>query len=46
MYKSHVKITFKDRVADKVIVAKKNNYLVTLDKEFINIDEIVDIVKI
>ena len=46
VYKSKVLITFKDKLAEKVIVAKNNSYLITIDGELIKIMDIDDITKI
>lgn len=46
VYKSRVKITFSDKIVEKIIIGKTQNYLITLDGEQIKIDNIMDIVKI
>ncbi len=46
VYKSDVKITINDRSFIKTIVGKKNNYLLTMDNESININDISNIEKI
>lgn len=46
VYKSRVKIEFKDRIEKKVIVGKTNSHLITIDGELIKISDIVDIEKI
>lgn len=46
VYKSNVKITTKDKVISKTIVGRRGNYLLTMNNEVINIDEIVDIVQL
>jgi len=43
VYKSSVKITTRDRVISKTIVGRRGNYLLTMDNEAIDIDEILDI---
>lgn len=43
VYKSSVKITTRDRVISKTIVGRRGNYLLTMDNEAIDINEIVDI---
>jgi hypothetical protein len=43
VYKSNVKITTKDNIITKIIVGRKNNYLLTMDNEAININDIIDI---
>lgn len=46
VYKSKVRITTYDKTFTKTIVGRKNNYLLTMDNEAINIDNILDIEKI
>lgn len=46
VYKSKVKITTYDKTFTKIIVGRKNNYLLTMDNEAINIDNILDIEQI
>lgn len=46
VYKSKVKITFEDKIVEKIIIGKTQNYLITIDGEQIKIDTIMDIVKI
>lgn len=46
VYKSRVLITFKDKLVEKVIVAKNNSHLITIDGELIKIIDIKDIQKI
>ena len=46
IYKSKVKITFRDKVSEEVIVGKTNVNLLTIDGKLIRITEIVDIEKI
>ena len=46
VYKSKVKITTYDKTFTKTIVGRKNNYLLTMDNEAINIDNILDIEQI
>ena len=46
VYKSKVKITFKDHVAEKTIVGKTSTNLLTLNGEQIKITDILDIEKI
>ena len=43
VYKSSVKITTRDKVISKTIVGRRGNYLLTMDNEAIDIDEIIDI---
>ena len=43
VYKSSVKITTRDRVITKTVVGRRGNYLLTMDNEAIDIDEIIDI---
>ena len=43
VYKSSVKITTRDRVISKTIVGRRGNYLLTMDNEAIDINEILDI---
>lgn len=46
VYKSRVKIDYKDHSEEKVIVGKTNTNLITIDGELINILDIIDITKI
>jgi len=46
VYKSKVKITFKDSIKEKVIVGKTNTELITINGELIKIIDILDIEKI
>ncbi len=46
VYKSKVRITFKDKIVEEVIVGKTNLNLLTLDGKLIRITEIIDIEKI
>lgn len=46
VYKSKVKITFKDRTVEKIIVGKTSTNLITIDGELLNIVDIIDIEKI
>ncbi len=46
VYKSLVKISYENRVEEKVIVGRTNNYLITINKEYIKISDILDIEKI
>lgn len=46
VYKSHVKITTKSTTLDTYLVGKKNNSILTLDGNKIDIQEIIDIEKI
>lgn len=46
VYKSRVKITFKDHIVEKTIVGKTNINLLTIDGEMIKITDIIDIEKI
>ena len=46
VYKSRVKITFNNKVEEKVIVGKTSTNLITIDGELINILDILDIEKI
>lgn len=46
IYKSKVRITFKDDIREEVIVGKTNLNLLTMDGKLIRITEIVDIEKI
>lgn len=46
VYKSKVRITTYDKTFTKTIVGRKNNYLLTMDNEAINIDNILDIEQI
>lgn len=43
IYKSRVKITTYDKTFTKTIVGRKNNSLLTMDNEIININDIIDI---
>lgn len=43
VYKSNVKITMADKTITKTIVGRKNNYLLTMDNETIDINDIIDI---
>lgn len=46
VYKSLVRLEFKDKIEEKVIVGKTNSHLITIDGELIKISDIVDINKI
>lgn len=46
IYKRNVKIISNGRIFEKTIVGRKNNFLLTMDNEAINIDEITDIEEI
>ncbi len=46
IYKSKVRITYRDKTAEEVIVGKTNLNLLTMDGKLIRITEIVDIEKI
>lgn len=46
VYKSKVKIDFKDKMEEKIIVGKTNSHLITIDGELIKISDITDITKI
>lgn len=46
VYKSRVKITFKDHTEEKTIVGKTNMNLLTINGEMIKITDIIDIEKI
>ncbi len=46
IYKRNVKIISNGRTFEKTIVGRKNNFLLTMDNEAINIDEITDIEEI
>lgn len=46
IYKSKVRITFKDQVKEEVIVGKTNLNLLTMDGKLIKITDIIDIEKI
>jgi len=46
VYKSRVKIKFKDKIEEKVIVGKTNTHLLTIDGDLIRIIDIMDIEKI
>ena len=43
VYKAEVEITFDDKIIETVIIGKQNNYLITLNNQKININDIVDI---
>jgi len=46
VYKSKVKITFNDKIVEKVIIGKNNNTLITYEGELINVSDILDVEKI
>lgn len=46
VYKSLVRIEFKDKIEKKVIVGKTNTHLITIEGELIKIIDIIDIEKI
>lgn len=46
VYKSKVKIEFKDKMEEKIIVGKTNTHLITIDGELLKIIDIIDIEKI
>lgn len=46
VYKSRVKIEFKDKIEEKVIVGKTSTHLITMDGELIKIIDIIDIEKL
>ena len=46
IYKSKVKITFKDHTVEETIVGKTNLHLLTMDGKLIKITDILDIEKI
>lgn len=43
VYKAKCSVTYKDSTIEKTIISRKDNYLLTLDNERINIDDIYDI---
>lgn len=43
IYKADVSIRLKDNTIEKRIIGKKNGYLITMDNELININDILDI---
>lgn len=43
IYKINVEIVMKDKTIIKKVIGKKNGYLITIDNERININDIVDI---
>ena len=46
VYKSRVEITLKDSVVEKILVGKTSNHIITMDGEYIRINDILDIKKI
>ena len=45
IYKANVDIVLKDKIVNKKIIGKIDNYLLTIDNEKILIDDIIDINK-
>lgn len=46
IYKSKVKIYFKDKEIEEIIIGKTNTHLLTMDKKLIKITDIINIEKI